>query len=131
MNQLKEITAIPKTGNESLTDNGEKLNYNLLDFWSWSLSDILSNASRGRFAEFIIGTAIDLNPKNLRAEWDAYDLTSNDGIKIEVKSAAYIQSWNQKDFSIISFSRKDDTVILQLLCSFNICVFNFHFSNAP
>lgn len=104
MNELKEIKATPKIGNESLTDNGQNTNYNLLDFWRWSVSDILSNATRGRLAEFIVGTAVGLNPENLRDEWDAYDLTTEDGIKIEVKSAAYIQSWNQRNFSTISFS---------------------------
>lgn len=106
MNELKEIKAIPKIGNEVLTDNGQNTDYNLLDFWRWSVSDILSNATHGRFAEFIVGTAFGLNPENLRDEWDAYDLTTEEGIKIEVKSAAYIQSWNQKNFSTISFSVK-------------------------
>lgn len=106
MNELKRIKASPKSGNEYLTDNGQNTNYNVLDFWRWSVSDLLSNATRGRFAEFIVGTAIGLNPENLRDEWDAYDLTTDDGIKIEVKSAAYIQSWNQKKFSTISFSIK-------------------------
>lgn len=106
MNGLKEIKASPKTGKESLTDNGQDTNYNLLDFWRWSVSDILSNATRGRFAEFVIGTAVGLDLKNLRDEWDAYDLITENGIKIEVKSAAYIQSWKQKSFSTISFSIK-------------------------
>ncbi len=106
MNELKQIDAEPKTGNEFLTDNGKKTEYNLLDFWRWSVSDILSNATRGRFAEFIVGTAIGLKPEHLRDEWDAYDLTTENGIKIEVKSAAYIQSWNQKQYSAISFSIK-------------------------
>jgi len=106
MNELKEINATPKTGNEFLTDNEKKINYTLLDFWRWSVSDILSNATRGRFAEFIVGTAINLDPTNLRDEWDAYDLTTEKGIKIEVKSAGYIQSWNQKKYSTISFSIK-------------------------
>jgi len=106
MNELKEIKASPKSGKESLTDNGQSTNYSLLDFWRWSVSDILSNATRGRFAEFVVGTAVGLNPENLRDEWDAYDLTTENGIKIEVKSAAYIQSWNQKNFSTISFSIK-------------------------
>jgi hypothetical protein len=106
MNDLREIKASPKSGKESLTNNGQNTNYNLLDFWRWSVSDILSNATRGRFAEFIVGTAVGLNPENLRDEWDAYDLTTEDGIKIEVKSAAYIQSWNQRNFSTISFSIK-------------------------
>jgi hypothetical protein len=106
MKNLEKIKAIPKAGREKLSFQGDELEYNLLDFWRWSVSDILSNATRGRFAEFIVGTAIGLNPANLRDEWDSYDLTSEDGIKIEIKSAAYIQSWNQKDYSTISFSIK-------------------------
>src|SRR5690606_8699094 len=99
MNDLKQIKAIPKYGNEDLSYNGQKTNYNLLDFWRWSSSDLMSNATRGRFAEFIVGTAVRLNPENIRDEWDAYDLKTEEGIKIEVKSAAYIQCWNQKCFS--------------------------------
>ncbi len=106
MNELRAIQAEPKTGDEYLTNNGEKTKYNLLKFWSWSVSDILSNATRGRFAEFVVGTAVGLDPEDLRDEWDAYDLITNNGIKIEVKSAAYIQTWNQKKESAISFSIK-------------------------
>lgn len=106
MSDLNQIIATPKTGNEVLTDNGQITNYTLLDFWRWSVSDLLSNATRGRLAEFIVGSAIGLNPENSRDEWDAYDLITEEGIKIEVKSAAYIQSWNQKRFSKISFSIK-------------------------
>jgi len=106
MDELKHIKAIPKTGEETVSDNGVNTKYTLFDFWRWSVSDILSNATRGRFAEFIVGTAIGLDPKNLRDEWDAYDLTTDEGIKIEVKSASYIQSWNQKKLSTISFSIK-------------------------
>jgi len=104
MNELKQIKATPKTGQEAISNNGVDTRYTLMDFWRWSVSDILSNATRGRFAEFIVGTAVGLDPKNLRDEWDAYDLTADNGIKIEVKSAAYIQSWYQKKLSTISFS---------------------------
>lgn len=103
---LIAIDATPKTGNEHLTFNEESIGYSLLEFWKWSVSDILSNATRGRFAEFIVGTAVGLNPKNLRDEWDAFDIKTESGIKIEIKSAAYIQSWSQKEFSKISFSIK-------------------------
>jgi len=106
MEKLKQIKATPKTGQETVSDNGVSTKYTLLDFWCWSVSDILSNATRGRFAEFIVGTAIGFDPKSLRDEWDAYDLTTDEGIKIEVKSAAYIQSWNQNKFSNITFSIK-------------------------
>ena len=103
---LIAIDATPKTGNEHLTFNEESIGYSLLEFWQWSVSDILSNATRGRFAEFIVGTSVGLNPKNLRDEWDAFDIKTESGIKIEIKSAAYIQSWSQKEFSKISFSIK-------------------------
>ena len=106
MYELNKIKENPKSGNENLTYNGQKTDYNLLDFWRWSVSDIMSNATRGRFAEFIVGTSVGLNPEHIRDEWDAYDLKTEEGIKIEVKSAAYIQCWNQKCFSPISFSIK-------------------------
>ena len=101
---LKRILVQPKTGIEPLSDNGENTKYTLVDFWRWSVSDILSNTTRGRFAEFIIGTALNITSKQLRDEWDTYDLTTEDGIKIEVKSAAFIQSWDQTKYSTISFS---------------------------
>lgn len=103
MTSLEKIKATPKTGDEILTNDGISINYSLLDFWKWSVSDILSNATRGRFAEFIVCTAIGLNPDKIRNEWDAYDLITPEGIKVEVKSAAYIQSWAQKSFSDIKF----------------------------
>ncbi len=65
MNELGEIKASPKNGNECLTNNGQNTEYNLLDFWRLSVSGILSNAARIRFAEFIVVTAVGLNPENL------------------------------------------------------------------
>ena len=38
-----------------------------------------------------------------RIEWDSYDLITKSGIKIEIKSASYIQSWKQKKYSEIKF----------------------------
>lgn len=106
MKNLKAINAVPKTGTEKLTFKERELKYNLLDFWRWSISDILSNTTRGRFAEFIVGATIGLKPDNIRDEWAAYDLITENGIKLEVKPSAYIQSWNQKKYSTISFSIK-------------------------
>jgi len=106
MTALNEIKALIKSGNEPLTFREEKLNFTLLDFWRWSVSDILSNATRGRLAEFIVATATDIDINNVRSEWDAYDLITTDGIKLEIKSAAYLQSWYQRVLSKISFSTK-------------------------
>lgn len=104
--QLDRIQTTIKTGEERLTYNGTPLDFSLLDFWRWSVSDILSNATRGRFAEFIIATATNIDKTNLRDEWSAYDLETPGGIKLEIKSAAFIQSWFQRTLSKISFSTK-------------------------
>lgn len=103
---LGAIIATPKKGSEQLTFHEKNIGYSLLEFWQWSVSDILSNSTRGKFAEFIVGTAMNINPKKLRDEWDAFDLKTDNGIKIEIKSSAYIQSWQQSNFSTISFSIK-------------------------
>lgn len=70
--------------------------------WKWAYSNFLNNASRGIVAEFIVGTAIDALPAK-RIEWDAYDLETKTGVKIEVKCSGYIQDWDQNEFSRISF----------------------------
>jgi len=92
-----------KTGDERLHRSGDPCGPSLLEFWRWSSSDLLSNALRGVLAEFIVGAAISSQAKDVRAEWDPYDLTTPDGITVEVKSAAYIQSWHQDNASRITF----------------------------
>jgi hypothetical protein len=104
MNELRKIEATLKTGEEKFIEGNTEANLSLLDFWKWSVSDLLSNATRGRFAEFIVGAAIGCDLKKVRDEWAEYDLISPEGIRIEVKSSAFIQSWDQKNFSKISFS---------------------------
>ena len=73
----------------------------LLDFWSWAYSDVFSNVNRAVFAEFIVGSLLDA-VQTVRVEWDAVDLIYR-GRRIEVKSAAYLQSWDQQQLSRISF----------------------------
>lgn len=100
------IQASLKTGQENFSHDSKAVSHTLLDFWRWSVSDILSNATRGRLAEFIVATATNIDIKQVRDEWGAYDLLTPYGIKIEVKSAAYLQTWEQKKLSKISFSTK-------------------------
>ena len=107
MRDLGKITVSPKTGEECLFFDGKNVGKNLIDFWKWSVSDLLSNATRGTFAEFIVATAVGISFSKIREEWSAFDLITDTGIKIEVKSSAYLQSWNQKDYSKIVFSIKE------------------------
>jgi hypothetical protein len=105
-NDLGPIKTKLKTGSEPFEYNSKKLNFNLLGFWQWSVSDLVSNATRGRLAEFIVAKALDIKLSEPRDEWSAYDLTTKEGIKIEVKSSGYVQSWFQAEKSIVKFSIK-------------------------
>jgi hypothetical protein len=97
-----QLSVRRKTGNERFRRGPEPLPFDLIGFWQWSASDLVSNALRGRLAEFLVGQALGV-VSGVRAEWDAYDLRFQDGTTIEVKSAAYFQTWAQKAPSVISF----------------------------
>lgn len=97
---FEKIETVKKIGSESFS-NG----VSMLEFWSWAHSDILGNAERGILAEFIVAMALHATDK-CRTEWDAYDVLTNEGIKIEVKSAAYLQVWEQRNYSKIQFGIK-------------------------
>lgn len=92
-----------RSGRERLHHGGIELSQpTLLQFWQWSSSDLVSNAMRGVLAEYIV--ACDLGVADgVRTEWDTYDLRTKSGIKVEVKSAAYCQSWHQTKLSNICF----------------------------
>jgi hypothetical protein len=103
---LSRLHPQPKTGSESLHVDGEALPFTLLDFWRWSSSDLISNATRGRLAEFIVATALAIPTSRVRDEWSPWDLTTPEGITVEVKSAAYLQSWHQQRLSDIAFGTR-------------------------
>ncbi|MEN8242620.1 MAG: hypothetical protein ABFS17_11905 [Chloroflexota bacterium] len=102
-NHLGKLKVTPKTGDEKFTIEGEPTGFDLRSFWSWSTSDLVSNTTRGVLAEFIVAQALGITAGTVRQEWDAYDLETVEGIKIEVKASAYIQSWHQERLSAISF----------------------------
>jgi len=99
---LPEITPESKTGSEKFQFNNQLLDFHLSDFWSWNQSDLIENRTRGILAEFIVKKALNIDSER-RVEWDNFDLITNTGKKLEVKSAAYIQSWEQSKFSDIKF----------------------------
>ncbi len=99
---LPPLKVSRKTGGETFQNGTSSLDFSLLNFWQWSASDLVSNALRGRLAEFLVAQALGV-ADGLRVEWDAYDLRTSKGLTIEVKSAAYVQTWAQKALSTISF----------------------------
>lgn len=100
---FSHIYPVRRSGSEALHSNGRPLGITLLDFWRWSSSDLVSNATRGVLAEFIVANALGIRLDNVRDEWGSFDLIAPEGITVEVKSAAYIQSWSQRNLSSIIF----------------------------
>ena len=90
-------------GNEPFTLHGSDTSILLQDFWRWAYSDLLNNTHRGVLAEFLVHSALEAKDV-ARADWLPFDLTSPSGLRIEVKSSAYLQAWTPEDvFSQISF----------------------------
>jgi hypothetical protein len=91
--------ARPLTGQERFSSDSSSV----LDFWRWAFSDLRTNIVRGVLAEYLVARAVG-DPSPLREAWDNWDVTTATGIKVEVKSSAYLQSWNQRKLSAITFS---------------------------
>ena len=86
---LRATTAFANGSDEAL--NGATVG----DYWQWAYSDIIGNTDRGALAEFIVAKALGTTAP-VRNGWAPYDLETPTGIKVEVKSSAYLQSWFQK-----------------------------------
>lgn len=91
------------SGQESLINAPEFIkDATVQEFWRWAFSDLKMNDIRGIFAEWLVAKLLDI-PLNVRDSWADHDL-EKDGVKIEVKSSGYLQSWKQKKPSKIVFS---------------------------
>ena len=89
-------------GSEPIVLHDAALPTTVLAFWRWALSDVISKTARGLLAECFV--ACDLGVTDaMRVEWAPLDLTSRGGIRVDVKSSAYIQRWTQKRITSPSF----------------------------
>ena len=106
--ELTAVEVAQRSGAEVFRSRGETTEHTLLEFWRWSSSDLLSNATRGVLAEYIVGLSLGCAGGS-RREWDAADLLTPAGLRIEVKSAAYLQTWAQTRPSRITFGIQPTT----------------------
>lgn len=102
---IKPASVDRKNGGEPFHRDGESIGFDVQEFWSWSASDLVANTTRGLIAEFLVTKALGKGDSP-RAEWDAFDVSTNSGLRVEVKSGAYLQSWEQRSLSEIRFSIK-------------------------
>ena len=90
------------TGLEKISDEYGNSIATIQDFWAWAYSDLTNNTLRGAYAEYLVGIALGAQAPT-RRDWEPYDILTSDGIRIEVKTSAYLQSWKQKNLSKIIF----------------------------
>ena len=102
MSDLGPLPRVRLSGQEGFRQAGDALGFNVLDFWQWSASDLVSNTLRGVLAEYIVAQALGV-AHGIREEWAPFDLEDPRGITVEVKSAAFLQSWHQERLSTIVF----------------------------
>ncbi len=94
-------------GHEHFIVNGAETDLTVLDFWRWAYGDFINNIQRSVLAEYIVSTAVGCDSvpgESSRTMWRPYDLLSPDGCRIEVKCAAYVQSWDSKHPDHVSYS---------------------------
>ena len=95
---------MPLTGNEDFTLSGSATGRKVIDFWRWSSSELNDNILRAALGEYIVASAVgDQCTDRQRAGWRVYDLLTDYGCKIEVKTSAHRQSWSQSKPSALTF----------------------------
>lgn len=99
---LGALAITRRSDSEPIRAGGETVG-RLGEFWSWACSDLAGNTMRGVLAEYLVATALGA-ATGIRAEWDIVDVRTAEQWRVEVKSAAYLQSWAQSRLSDISFS---------------------------
>src|SRR6266545_3031057 len=72
------------------------------DFWRWAYGDLRSDEIRGPFAEFLVARLLGEHLQG-HIGWP-YDFNISNGLRVEVKSAAYLQAWPLTKYTSIRFS---------------------------
>jgi hypothetical protein len=91
-----------RAGTEPFHNGGQTLPFTVPEFWRWASSDLMGNALRGVLAEYLVAQALEC-ANGARVEWDAFDLCTPSGLRIEVKTSGYVQSWSQRTESRSTF----------------------------
>lgn len=89
-------------GSEEINDEHGNSVATVQDFWAWAYSNLTNNTERGAYAEYLVSIALEAEAIT-RIDWMPYDVLTPEGIRVEVKTSAYIQAWKQKGLSLIIF----------------------------
>ena len=83
-------------GNEPLSVGGHDIALTVNDFWRWSFSDFSDFSTRDAFSEFLVASSLGLtadgNARQRRVRNLLYAPLGGSGIRVSVRTAAYVQS---------------------------------------
>ena len=83
-------------GNEPLHVGGHDIALTVNDFWRWSFSDFSDFSTRDAFAEFLAASSLGLTAdgaaRQHRARYLLYAPLGGSGLRVSVRTAAYVQS---------------------------------------
>ena len=96
-------------GWETFSDNGRPLlrPTNVEEYWAWAHGNLAMNVERGLVAEYLVRHALELRD-GPRDHWTEEIDLKVEGGTIQVKSAAFMQSWEQSMDSKPQFTLKLD-----------------------
>jgi len=100
MDWLMPRAATPLVGSESFVG----IVATCVELWRSSCRDFRDYTSRGVLAAFLVAKAVGY-VRGKRIGWANYDVETEDGTTIEVKSSAFLQSWGQRQHSRLAFGR--------------------------
>lgn len=95
------------SGAEHFSVNGREIGLTMTDFWTWAYSDLTDCSQRSRLSEYIVASALKahkLESRHSGFSGRPYYLLTEDGFRIAVQSAAYVQSQDPGRSDCISFS---------------------------
>ena len=110
-------------GNEPLRVGGHDIALTVNDFWRWSFSDFSDFSTRDVFSKFLVASSLGLTADGSARQHCARNLlwspTGSAGIRISVRTAAYVQSGEAEhpDHILFVIPKKPDCDV-RLFCVF-------------
>lgn len=84
-------------------------------FLRWNSGDLLEDHRREAYAEWLVHQALAIDPGDHRIE-RAEIVSGDEGFSLAVKSAAYVQSRQQKNPGVISFQIETRSASIHIFC---------------
>ena len=81
------------TGQESFVLNGEKMGFNVLDFWRFQYSNL--SDLEGRVGEFLVAMVLGKESGDNNNGWTLWDINYGDK-RVEVKTTSYYKTWRKE-----------------------------------